>query len=102
MPMSPGQPPSAPLTAWSELPPVDAGGGDRLYKTLAAVLGIPERSLTEESSPDTIPSWDSLNHLNVIMAMEQEFGVELSPDDAMSMLDVSRIRSLLRGYGVEV
>jgi acyl carrier protein len=101
MPMYPGQPPSAPLTAWSEHPPVDAGG-DRLYRTMAAVLGIAEQSLTEESSPDTIPAWDSLNHLNVIMAMEQEFGIELSADDAMSMLDVSCIRSLLRGYGVEV
>jgi acyl carrier protein len=100
--MYPGQPPSAPLTAWSEPPPVDAGRGDRLYKTMAAVLGIPELSLTEESSPDTIPAWDSLNHLNVIMAMEQEFGVEFSPDDVMSMLNVSCIRSLLRGYGVEV
>jgi acyl carrier protein len=69
---------------------------------MAAVLGIAELSLTEASSPDTIPAWDSLNHLNVIMAMEQEFGVEFSPDDAMNMVDVSRIRSLLRGYGVEV
>ena len=102
MPMYPGHPQSAPLTAWSEHPPVDAGGGDRLYKTMAAVLGIAELSLTEESSPDTIPAWDSLNHLNVIMAMEQEFGIEFSPDDAMNMVDVSRIRSLLRGYGVEV
>jgi acyl carrier protein len=102
MTMYPGPPPSAPLTAWSEHPPVDAGGGDRLYKTMAAVLGIDQSSLTEKSSPDTIPAWDSLNHLNVILAMEQEFGVELSPDDAMSMLDVSRIRSLLRGHGVEV
>jgi acyl carrier protein len=102
MPMYPGHPPSAPLTAWSEHPPVDDGGGDRLYRTMAAVLGIAEQSLTEESSPDTIPAWDSLNHLNVIMAMEQEFGIEFSADDAMSMLDVSCIRSLLRGYGVEV
>jgi acyl carrier protein len=102
MPMYPGPPPSAPLTARSEQPPVDAGGGDRLYRTMAAVLGIAEQSLTEGSSPDTIPAWDSLNHLNVIMAMEQEFGVELSPDDAMSMLDVSCIRSLLRSHGVEV
>jgi acyl carrier protein len=69
---------------------------------MAAVLGIDEQSLTEESSPNTIPAWDSLNHLNVIMGMEQEFGIEFSADDAMSMLDVSCIRSLLRGYGVEV
>jgi acyl carrier protein len=100
MQMSPGLPPFAPLTASSERPP-DDGGGQRLYKTLAAVLGIDEQSLSEESSPDTIQSWDSLNHLNIILAMEQEFGIELSVDDAMNMVNIGRIREMLRAYGVE-
>jgi acyl carrier protein len=65
------------------------------------VLGIDEQSLSEESSPDTIQSWDSLNHLNIILAMEQEFGIELSVDDAMNMVNIGRIREMLRAYGVE-
>jgi acyl carrier protein len=69
---------------------------------MAAVLGIDELSLSDESSPDTIATWDSLNHLNIILAMEQEFGIEFSPDDVMNMVNVGRIRALLRGYGVEV
>jgi acyl carrier protein len=69
---------------------------------MAAVLGIDELSLSDESSPDTIATWDSLNHLNIILAMEQEFGIEFSPDDAMNMVNVGCIRALLRGYGVEV
>jgi acyl carrier protein len=69
---------------------------------MAAVLGIDELSLSDESSPDTIATWDSLNHLNIILAVEQEFGIEFSPDDVMNMVNVGRIRALLRGYGVEV
>ena len=63
--------------------------------------GFDELSLSEESSPDTVQSWDSLNHLNIILAMEQEFGIELSVEDAMNMVNVGRIREMLRAYGVE-
>jgi acyl carrier protein len=43
-----------------------------------------------------------LNHLNIILAIESEFGVELSPEDAFNMGSVALIRAVLRGHGVEV
>ena len=75
---------------------------DRLYQTIAQVMDIAPDSLSEESSPDTVPSWDSLNHLNLVMALECEFGISLSADDALNMRSVALIRTLLRNYGVEV
>ena len=33
------------------------------------------------SSPDSIEGWDSLTHVNFVMAIEQTFGFELDPDD---------------------
>ena len=80
----------------------DRARPDRLYNTLAVILGIDRGELSEESSPDTIQNWDSLNHLNIILAVEGEFGVGLSPEDAMEMRNVGLIRSILRGHGVEV
>jgi acyl carrier protein len=77
-------------------------GIDRLQKSLAAVLGVSENELTDDASPDTVSSWDSLNHLNLIMALESEFGIELTPDDAMEMASVANIRAVLQRYGVEV
>jgi acyl carrier protein len=74
----------------------------RLLRTMAAVLGVDDDTLNDESSPDTVPTWDSLNHLNVVLALEQEFAIELSTDDVMSMVNLAVIRSILRGYGVEV
>jgi acyl carrier protein len=47
---------------------------------MAAVLGVGETELSDDSSPDTISSWDSLNHLSLVMAIESEFGIELTPD----------------------
>jgi acyl carrier protein len=77
-------------------------GVDRLYTTIAAILGINAEELSEESSPDTIATWDSLNHLNLIMAIEGEFDVSLTAEDAMDMRNVGLVRTILRDHGVQV
>lgn len=73
---------------------------DSLYETIAAILAIPPESLSEESSPDTVASWDSVNHLNLVMALESEFGIRLSPEDALAMRSVRAARALLKKRGV--
>ncbi len=75
---------------------------DSLYETLAAILAIPPESLSEESSPDTVGSWDSVNHLNVVMGIESEYEISLSPEDALAMRSVRAIRALLEERGVSL
>ncbi len=74
---------------------------DRLYRTIAGVVGVAPETLNEDSSPETVPAWDSLNHLNIVMALEGEFGISLSVDDTLEMHNVGVIRSILGKYGVE-
>lgn len=75
--------------------------GDRLYRTIGQVLGVPAGSLSEESSPDSLESWDSLHHLNLVMALESEFGVSLTAEDVVDMRSVALIRVILRQYGAQ-
>ena len=72
---------------------------DRLYQTVAGVLGVPASELTDASSPETIAAWDSLNHLNLVMALEGEFGISLSPEDALEMRTVGLMRDILKKNG---
>jgi acyl carrier protein len=74
----------------------------RLYATIESTLGVPAGTVQEDSSPETIASWDSLNHLNLVMAVESEFGISLSPQDVVDMRNVALIRTILREYGVDV
>jgi acyl carrier protein len=69
---------------------------------MAEVLDVPSELLTETSSPDSVASWDSLNHLLVVSALESEFGVTLSVDDALQMRSVSAARAILRERGAGV
>lgn len=52
----------------------------------ADLFGIPEDSITEESSADSIENWDSLQHLNLVTGVEEAFGVTLSDEDVVEML----------------
>jgi acyl carrier protein len=79
-----------------------SGIDGRLLRTMAAVLGVGETELSDDSSPDTVSAWDSLNHLNLVLAIESEFGIELTPDDVMNMGTIARVRAVLHQYGVEV
>ena len=74
----------------------------RLYQTIANVLGVEPEVLVEESSPDTVEAWDSLNHLNIAMALETEFGVAFEAEDIMTMRDVKSIGDALRRQGADL
>jgi len=50
----------------------------------------------------TIAAWDSLGHLNLILAIEAEFGVSFSPDDVIGMGSLGAIRTALRAGGMEI
>jgi acyl carrier protein len=75
-------------------------GADRLQRTLAVVLEVSAGDLIDEASPDSITSWDSLNHLNLVMAIEGEFEISLSADEVIEMGNVGLIRAILRRHGI--
>ena len=57
----------------------------KIYQLMSNVFEIPIEEISEESSLDSIPSWDSIRHLNLILAIEEEFGVTI-PDEEVGNL----------------
>ena len=58
----------------------------RLKKVLSNVLNVDEDSIVSDSSPDSIASWDSINHMNLVVALEQEFAVQFDEQDIVILL----------------
>lgn len=58
-------------------------------------MGVAAHEVTETSSPDTIESWDSLQHMKLILAVEEAFGVQFSDRDIVSIKDVQSLIALL-------
>ena len=42
----------------------------KLKEIIASVFKVDASSINNETSPDTIENWDSLNHLNLVLALE--------------------------------
>lgn len=56
-----------------------------IKQIMSAVFEIPVESITNDASIDDIDNWDSLRHLNLILALEEEFGVSI-PDEEVGNL----------------
>ena len=79
---------------------MDVDNESRLKRTLSEVFGVPEASVDDESSMDTVPGWDSLKHLNLVLALEEQFGVSLSEEQTIEILSYPLIKAVLAEHGV--
>lgn len=75
---------------------------DRIYRIVSEVFGLVPDTIDDDSSPDSISTWDSLTHIHLILALESEFSVELSAEDSMEMLSVRLIHLILEDRGVGI
>ncbi|MCK4881612.1 MAG: acyl carrier protein [Candidatus Omnitrophica bacterium] len=64
---------------------------ERVANTIAEVMSVPADQINEDSSPDTIENWDSLQHMNLILALEEEFDVKFTDDEIASMVSAKVI-----------
>jgi acyl carrier protein len=67
----------------------------RIKAVMAAVFDIKTEDIDDNASPDTIGSWDSLHHMNLIVALEEEFGVTFNEEDMANMLNYQLIKLTL-------
>lgn len=63
----------------------------RVYKVVSQIMGVPIEDINDDSSPDTLENWDSLNYMNLVMALEQEFGIQFNDQAIVEMLNVGLI-----------
>jgi acyl carrier protein len=68
---------------------------DRVYRLVASVLGVPASTLDDNTSPDTVPTWDSMQHLQLVLALEEEFDVRFEVEEIEAMQRVGVIMSVL-------
>ncbi|MFO0827691.1 MAG: acyl carrier protein [Phycisphaerales bacterium] len=68
---------------------------DEVREVAADVLSVPVASLAGSSSPDTVENWDSVQHLSLIMSLEQRFSVSFDPSDVEKARTLEQIATLI-------
>ena len=69
----------------------------RIKNVMSAVFEIPVNKIKGNASPDTIESWDSLKHMNLVVALEEEFEIEFINDEINEMMNFAQVKSVLMG-----
>jgi len=59
---------------------------NRIKNVMAAVFELSIDKINDDASPDTIESWDSLKHMNLIIALEEEFNIVIPDEEVGNML----------------
>ena len=66
---------------------------NRLLRLLKTILE--DDSLDDTVSQDSCETWDSLHHLQLIVALEEEFDVVLEPEEIAFMQDFNSVKEVL-------
>jgi acyl carrier protein len=73
---------------------------DSLRNLLADTFGISPHEVTPELSSETLEVWDSFAHLQAILALEGEYGVQFDPQRIPELTSVAKIQTALASKGV--
>ena len=61
------------------------------------LFAVPAERITAASSPENVDTWDSTQHLSLVLALEERFQIQLSPEEIEQMHNVGEIAALVDG-----
>jgi acyl carrier protein len=73
----------------------------KLKQIIANVFETNVENINEFSSKDTLDKWDSIHHMNLILALEDAFGIQLSDEEVVQLLSIKLIEIILEKKGVQ-
>jgi acyl carrier protein len=72
----------------------------KLKQVMADVFAVTPESINETASVDTLDKWDSLNHLTLVLALEEAFNVSFTEEQIVEMLNYPLLKAVLEENGV--
>ena len=73
---------------------------ERLRELAGETFGVSVAEVPDDASPEVLPQWDSLNHIELMLALELEYGVQISSEVLPELLSLGAIEEYLHEQGV--
>ena len=67
----------------------------RIKKVMSNVFNIDVDSINKDTSPDNVENWDSLKHMNLIVALEEEFEFEFEDQEIVDSMNYALIVNIV-------
>ena len=74
---------------------------ERVQKILGVIFPSYDRQVLKDATPEQVSEWDSMNHLNLVMAINEEFDISLNFGEIMDIGSVADIIRILQEKGIE-
>jgi len=68
----------------------------KIAQTMASVFNVSVNSITQSSTVDNVESWDSLHHMNLVIALEETFGIEFEDSEIVELMSFKLIENLVQ------
>ena len=75
---------------------------DKVFSIVSKVFSISLDKITDESSPETIDSWDSFNGLILVDELENTFNVKFSITEITDVKTIGDIKQHLKNHGINL
>lgn len=73
----------------------------KLKNIFVEALNIPVEQINDSLEYNTIPEWDSIAHMTLIAAIDQEFDIMIETEDVIDMSSFGKAKEILMKYGVK-
>ena len=67
----------------------------KIKRVMADILNISEASISNETSSENTEAWDSANHIQLVVALEEEFSISFDIKEFEMMLSYPEIINLV-------
>jgi len=68
---------------------------DRLRQVILRELHLTDSPIGEATVASDVPGWDSLTHVRILIAVENEFGIRIRPLEAIRLKTVGDLQRLI-------
>ncbi len=68
---------------------------EKIKSVMSSVLSISASTINAETSKDNVPSWDSHGHMNLILALEESFGVSIPDEEVPNLTSYPLIKLVM-------
>ena len=68
---------------------------EKLREIFVNLFFIAESEINDQLSQEDVGAWDSLQHLNLVLSIEEEFGISVTPEESTEMLNFGLVAMLI-------
>lgn len=72
---------------------------ERLRTIIATELDLPEVDVPLGASAETLPAWDSLGHMRIVVAVEDALGVRFATGEIPELTSIDRLVAAIEAKG---